>query len=121
MQVTGKNGSQITISKPLYISLSHPQYRKYTFGTKYAGYEGFKVSATGDIGAGQIITLQGALFSSVKNVETYDTGSSSGYAHIEMDFSYGCEVEILTSTMVGHLRVVLIMGYIFNLLIVIIK
>jgi hypothetical protein len=93
VQITAKNGSTITISKPLYYTLyTNPQYRKYTFGTKYAGFEDFKVSATGNIGSGQIINLHGALFSWVKGVETSNTGSSSGSAHIELKQSYGCEV-----------------------------
>jgi hypothetical protein len=93
VQVTSVNGPNITVSRPLYYTLyTHPQYRKYSFPTKYAGFEGFKVSATGDIGARPIITLQGTLFGWVKNIETYNTGSSSGSAHIELDFSYGCEI-----------------------------
>lgn len=93
VQVKAKNGSMVTISKPLYYTpYTHPQYRKYTFNTKYAGFEDFKVNATGDIGSGQIILLQGALFCWVKGVETYNTGSSSGSAHIELKGSYGCEV-----------------------------
>ncbi len=93
VQVTAKNGSAITVSKPIYYTLyTNPQYRKYTLPTHYAGFEDFKVSATGDIGAQPIVTLQGALFCWVKNIETYNTGSSSGSAHIELDFSYGCEV-----------------------------
>lgn len=93
VKVTAKNASVITISKPLYYTLfTSPQYRKYTFPTQYAGFENFKVSATGDIGARPIVTLRGALFCWVKNLETYNTGSSSGSAHVDVEFSYGCEV-----------------------------
>jgi hypothetical protein len=93
VKVTAKNGSTITISKtPYYTLYSNPQYRKYTFPTQYAGYENFKVSATGDIGARQIITLQGSLYCWVKNVETYNTGSRSESAHVQLMYSYGCEV-----------------------------
>jgi hypothetical protein len=88
VQVIGKSGSTITISRPLYYTLyTNPQYRKYAFPTQRAGFEDFKVSATSDIGAGQIINLRGALFSWVKNVETYNTGSNSGSAHIELDYT----------------------------------
>jgi Pectate lyase superfamily protein/Right handed beta helix region len=93
VQVTAKSGSTITISRPLYYTLyTSPQYRKYMFPTQKAGFESFKVTATGDIGAGQIITLQGCLFCWVSGVETQNTGSSSGSAHIELMESYGCEV-----------------------------
>ena len=93
VKVSAKNGSTVTISKPLYYTLyTNPQYRKYTFPTQYAGFEDFKVSATVDIGARPILTLQGALFCWVKNIETNNTGSSSGSAHVELEFSYGCEV-----------------------------
>ncbi|HUI92313.1 MAG TPA: glycosyl hydrolase family 28-related protein [Chitinivibrionales bacterium] len=93
VRVNAKNGSSIFMSRPLYYTLfTNPQYRKYTFPTKNAGFEDFKVSGVADRGAGQLVTLQGALFCWVKNVETFNTGSSSGSAHIELDFSYGCEV-----------------------------
>jgi hypothetical protein len=93
VQVTGVNGSAVTISRPLYYTLyTNPEYRKYTFGTQKAGYENFNVTATGDIGAGQIILLEGCLYCWVKGVETQNTGSNSGSAHVELDYSYGCEV-----------------------------
>lgn len=93
VQVKNKVGSVITISRPLYYTLyKNPAYRKYTFPTQKAGFESFKVTATGDIGAGQIITLQGCLYCWVKGVETQNTGSSSGSAHIEIMESYGDEI-----------------------------
>jgi len=93
VQVTAVSSSVATISRPLYYTLyTHPGYRKYTFPTQKAGFENFKVTAIGDIGASQIILLQGCLFCWVKGVETQNTGSSSGSAHIEMDWSYGNEI-----------------------------
>ena len=94
VQVTAKNGNTITISKPLYYTLyTNPQYRIITFPTQYAGYENFTVNGQGDIGASSMILLQGSLFSWVTGVESYDTGSNSGSAHIEMDYSYGAEID----------------------------
>ncbi len=91
--VASVSGSTITLTRPLYYTLyTHPQYRIYHFPTQKAGYEYFHVTATGDIGPGRIILLQGCLFCWVKGVETQNTGSSSGSAHIEMDFSYGNEI-----------------------------
>ena len=102
---TGGSGSVVTISRPLYYTPytsavttqghTEPAGAKYnviTFPTQKAGLEYFHVTATGDIGANQIILLQGCLYCWVKGVETQETGSSSGSAHIEMDFSYGDEI-----------------------------
>lgn len=93
VQVTAVSGSTATLSRPLYYTLyKNPEYRKYSFPTQKAGYENFKVTATGDIGASQIILLQGCLYCWVKGVETQNTGSNSGSAHVELDFSYGAEI-----------------------------
>ena len=102
---TGGAGSVVTISRPLYYTpytaavtsqgKTEPAGAKYntiTFSTQKAGYEYFHVTATGDIGANQIILLQGCLYCWVKGVETQETGSNSGSAHIEMDYSYGDEI-----------------------------
>jgi hypothetical protein len=102
VQVTAVNGSTLTLSRPLYYKIyTNPSYRVMTFPTQKAGFENFRVNVTGDIGGSQIITLQGCLECWVKGVETYNTGSSSGSAHIEMDFSYGAEG---FDHRAGHLR-----------------
>jgi Pectate lyase superfamily protein len=93
VQVTAVSGSTLTLSRPLYYNLyTNPEYRIYNFLTQKAGYEDFHVTATGDIGSTQIILLQGCLYCWVKGVETQDTGSSSGSAHVEMDYTYGAEI-----------------------------
>jgi hypothetical protein len=93
VQVTGVSGSTLTLSRPLYYKLyTNPSYRIIAFQTQKAGYESFHVTATGDIGATPIILLQGCLYCWVKGVETQNTGSSSGSAHVEMDYSYGNEI-----------------------------
>jgi hypothetical protein len=93
VQVTAVSGSTATLSRPLYYTLyNNPEYRKYSFPTQNAGYESFKVTATGDIGSTQIIFLQGCLYCWVKGVETQNTGSNSGSAHVEMDYCYGNEI-----------------------------
>ena len=102
---TGGAGSVVTVSRPLYYTpytaavttqgKTEPAGAKYnliTFPTQKAGYEYFHVTATGDIGANQIILLQGCLYCWVKGVETQETGSSSGSAHVEMDYCYGNEI-----------------------------
>ena len=92
-QVSSVSGSTLTLARPLYYTpFTHPQYRIYHFATQKAGYEYFHVTATGDIGPSQIILLSGCLYCWVKGVETQNTGSSSGSAHIELDFSYGNEI-----------------------------
>lgn len=106
---TGGSGTVANISRPWYYTpytsavtnangqsgSSEPsgaKYRVVTFPTQKAGYEYFHVTATGDIGAAPILYLQGCLYCWVKGVETQNTGSSSGGAHIEFDWSYGGEV-----------------------------
>ena len=93
VQITNISGSTLTISRPLYYTLyTNPAYRRYSFQTQRAGFENFKVTATGDIGANSIIMLEGCLECWVNNVETQNTGSSSGSAHIHFQYSYGGEV-----------------------------
>jgi hypothetical protein len=93
VQVTAKNGTSITISRPLYYTLyTNPQFRVYTFNTQKAGIENVKVVGYQDIGGSPIIDLEGCLFCWVKGVQTYNTGSSSESAHVRLSFSYGCEV-----------------------------
>jgi len=93
VQVPAISGSTLTLSRPLYYkSYTNPAYRIITFPTQKAGFEYFHVTATSDIGASQIIFMQGCLYCWVKGVETQNTGSSSGSAHIEFDNSYGGEV-----------------------------
>lgn len=106
---TGGAGSIANISRPLYYPpfttavkvgcdagvCSEPAGAKYniiTFPTQKAGFENMKVSATGDNGASQIILMQGCLFCWVKGVQTYNTGSNSGSAHVEFMESYGGEI-----------------------------
>lgn len=94
VQVTAVSGTTATISRPLYFTpYTNPQYRIYTMGTTKAGYENLRVDASKtDIGANQILLIQGCTYCWVKNVETYMTGSDSGSAHIEIDYTYGSEV-----------------------------
>jgi hypothetical protein len=93
VQVTSVSGSTATLSRPLYYTLyKNPEYRKYTFPTQKAGFENFRVNAASDIGPDQVILLSGCLYCWVKGVETYNTGSNSGSAHIELDYSYGNEI-----------------------------
>lgn len=92
-QVTAVSGTTATLARPLYYTLyTNPEYRKYNFLAQKAGYEYMHVTATGDISSNQIILLQGCLYCWVKGVETTNTGSQSGSAHIEMDYTYGAEV-----------------------------
>ncbi len=103
---TGGSGSVVAISKPLYYTpytasvtvqgQTEPAGAKYdtiTFPTQKAGFENLRIDGShNDIGAGQIILLQGCLYCWVRSVETFVTGSSSGSAHMELDFSYGNEI-----------------------------
>jgi hypothetical protein len=93
VQVSAVNGSTLTLAKPLYYTLyKNPQYRKYSFPTQKAGFEDFKATGTSDIGSNSIIRLQGCLYCWVARIETQNTGSSSGSAHVQVTYSYGAEV-----------------------------
>lgn len=103
---TGGPGSVVAISKPLYYApytaavnaggQNEPAGAKYdtvTFPTQKAGYENLRVDGSkNDIGSNQIILLQGCLYCWVNSVETFVTGSNSGSAHMELDYSYGNEI-----------------------------
>jgi hypothetical protein len=103
---SGGPGSVVTISKPLYYTPStasvtirgqnEPAGAKYNvinFSTQQAGFENLRIDGSHhDIGASNVILLQGCLDCWVRNVETYDTGSSSNSAHVQLMFTYGNEV-----------------------------
>jgi hypothetical protein len=93
-QVTSVSGTTATLARPFYYTLyTNPEYRIYTYPTQKAGFEDLRFDAShADIGSTQIILLQGCLYCWVKSVETYMTGSNSGSAHVEMDYSYGDEI-----------------------------
>ena len=112
VQVTGINsgtggpGSVVAISKPLYYppytaavttqGQTEPAGAKYNtigFPTQKAGIENLRIDGShSDIGANQIVLFQGCLYCWVKSAETFVTGSNSGSAHVELDFSYGNEI-----------------------------
>jgi hypothetical protein len=93
-QVTSVSGATATLARPFYYTLyTNPEYRIYTYPTQEAGFEDLRLDGShADIGGTQIILLQGCLYCWVKSVETYMTGSDSGSAHVEMDYSYGDEI-----------------------------
>ena len=93
VQIVAKSGTSITISKPLYFTLgSNPEFKKYNFGVQKAGIEDLKLNTTADIGAGSIIYLNNALYCWVKGVETCGTGGNSNSFHVQLNYSYGCEI-----------------------------
>lgn len=103
---SGGAGSVVTISRPLYYTPSttavtirgqnEPAGAKYnviSFPTQQAGFENLRIDGSQhDIGASNIVLLQGCLNCWVRNVETYETGSSSNSAHVQLNFTYGNEV-----------------------------
>jgi hypothetical protein len=93
-QVTAVNGTTATISPAFYYTLyNNPEYRRYSMGTVKAGFENLRFDGSKhDIGGTQIILIQGCAYCWVKNLETYMTGSNSGSAHVEFDYSFGGEV-----------------------------
>lgn len=103
---TGGVGSVVNLSRPLYYTpyttsitvhghseSAGAKYNTIPFVTQKAGWENLRISgASNDIGGTQVILFQACLFCWEQNVESYVTGTSSGSAHVEFDFSYGGEV-----------------------------
>jgi len=93
VNVTAKTGSVITISKPLYYTLfTNPRFKRYTFGTQYAGVESLKLWGAVDIGSNPMICLNGCLCCWVKGVEADSSGSQNAADHCQVKWSYGCEI-----------------------------
>ena len=105
---SGGPGSVVTISRPLYYTpytssvtvngQTEPAGAKYNiltsgFPTIQAGFENLRVDGSKhDIAASNILFLQGCLDCWVKNVETYDTGSDSNSAHVQLNDTYANEI-----------------------------
>lgn len=93
VKVISKSGSVITISKPLYYTqFTNPRFKRYTFGTQYAGLENLKLWGAVDIGSNPMICLSGCLYCWVKGVEADSSGSQNAADHCQVKWSYGCEV-----------------------------
>ena len=93
VNVTAKAGSLITISRPLYYTLyTNPRFKRYTFGTRYAGLEDLRLWGAVDIGSNPMICLSGCLYCWVKGVEADSSGSRNAADHCQVKWSYGCEV-----------------------------
>jgi hypothetical protein len=105
---SGGPGSVVTISRPLYYTPyttsvtvngeTEPAGAKYNiltsgFPTIQAGFENLRVDGSKhDITASNILFLQGCLDCWVRNVETYDTGSDSNSAHVQLNDTYANEI-----------------------------
>jgi hypothetical protein len=103
---SGGPGSTVTTSPPLYYTpytaavtvqgQAEPAGAKYnviTPTTTSAGYEDLRVDGSkNDVAANSLVLFQGCFDCWANSLDVYDTGSDSGSAHIEMDWSYGDEV-----------------------------
>jgi hypothetical protein len=93
-QITAINGTTITISRPLYYAYAagnSPGVKTLTFSVQRAGIEDIKLNGRfADHGA--FVTLEGALFSWVKNIETYDAGTGAKTNHVNVNWSHGAEI-----------------------------
>jgi hypothetical protein len=91
-RITNVSGNDVTIDPPLYMDYSaskDPEIKKVTYAVKNAGLENFKFYNVG--GGGPQITIRSA-YSWVKNVETYYSGSSGKQGHVDLEWSFACEV-----------------------------
>ena len=94
-QITNIAGNVVTISRPLYytyLTTQDPAVMETTWQRQYAGIEDLKLNGNyTDFGAA-FIYIRGALFSWVKNVETYLAPSCAKCAHVTLQYSHGVEV-----------------------------
>jgi len=94
-QVTAVNGNTLTLLRPLYYTFKptlNPAIKKVTWKISYAGIENIRLNGWSNSRSQPIISISGALYCWVKNVEAYnDTNSAKGYP-IFMEHSYGCEI-----------------------------
>ena len=96
VQVTGVNGNDITISRPLYYTFAYsPVVGKMgAFSTTKSGIENMRLdgSAYDHTNYGGFLLLRNSLYDWVKGVETYDAGSATKNFHVTLEWSYGAEV-----------------------------
>ena len=111
-QITAINGTTITISRPLYYAYAagnSPGVKTLTFSVQRAGIEDIKLNGRfADHGA--FITLEGALFSWVKNIETYDAGTGAKANHVNVNWSHGVRSATRTSISGATVAATAIMG-----------
>ncbi len=94
VQVTSISGNTIGISRPLYwtyLANQSPAIKTMRFSIQKAGLENIRLDGSyADHPA--FITMEGALFSWVKGVETYNAGSAGKAAHVKIQYSHAVEV-----------------------------
>lgn len=89
------SGNTLTLNRPLYYTFKsnlNPVFRSATFGTKYSGIENLRINGYADIGGNPFVSFDGALYCWVKNIETYNGGSSGKGNHVTISWSHGIEV-----------------------------
>lgn len=96
-RVTGISGNNITIDPPMYLtylSNLHPKARKVRatgdFGIAISGLENVKINNATD--SGPMIYMRYSRNCWVKNVETYNAGSSPKQGHVQIEFSFANEI-----------------------------
>jgi hypothetical protein len=95
VQVTGVSGNTLTLSRPLFYTFKfnlNPGFRQLTFSVQKAGVESIKLWGSVNTRTAPHINMDGALFSWIKNVETYNTPDVAKAYPILMEYSYGNEV-----------------------------
>jgi hypothetical protein len=93
-QVTAVNGTTLTISRPVYYAYDgaqNPTIREVTFNVARAGIEQLKLHGFATRGSA-IVYMRGALFSWVKDVETYKTGNQNKSNHVTNDYGHANEI-----------------------------
>jgi hypothetical protein len=94
-QVTGVSSNTITISRPLYYTYQagfNPGAKKVTWSVTHAGIENLKLNGFSASRGAAFVDFEGALFSWVKNVETYNAPNQAKANHVNINWSHGVEV-----------------------------
>ena len=92
-KITAISGNTITISRPMYYTLTsglQPEVRKQPFNISKAGLEDLGVELTTT--TGYMVFGMMARHCWLKNIESYNSGSRSGDAHVRLTFSHGWEI-----------------------------
>ena len=96
-RVAAVSGNNITIDPPMYLtylSNLNPKVRKVRttgdFGVAVSGLENVKINNATD--SGPMIYMRYSRNCWVKNVETYNAGSSAKRGHVQIEFSFANEI-----------------------------
>jgi hypothetical protein len=95
VQVTSVSGQTVGIHRPLYyryFAANNPGAKKVSWSISYAGVENMRLNGWSASRSAPFIEMEGALFSWVKNVETYNAPDVNKANHVNVRWSHGVEI-----------------------------